>query len=172
MGSGAPKAAAPPRKDAPETAAIAVAKLAARDPGRHICYRAYVEGEGWQKLVCDGATAGTVGGGKIKSLNIAVSGTKGTAANAFVHNDHWKVPWTGVADGVDAYIGGTAADYPYMLGFIIDVGEGAVCENAAIHDHGWGGLACDQPTGQAPGNYIYGGTLDDSLWLEAVRFTV
>lgn len=44
------------------TAATAVTRLAADDPGvRHICYRAYETGEGWQKPVCDGALAGTVG---------------------------------------------------------------------------------------------------------------
>ncbi|MEW2493355.1 hypothetical protein AB0942_07340 [Streptomyces nodosus] len=172
-GSGAPMVAEPKKTAAPETAAITVARLAAQDPGRHICYRAYIEGRGWLKPVCDGAAAGTAGAGqKIKSLNIAVSGTHGTAANAFVHNDHWKVAWNGVADGVDNYIGSTKPDYPYMLGFVINVGDSAVCQNAAVHDHGWGGLACDKPLGQAAGNYIFGGTLDDSLWLEAVRFTV
>ncbi|MFK0222649.1 hypothetical protein ACIQWN_31215 [Streptomyces vinaceus] len=165
-----PAAAAPPQAD---TAALAVSRLAARFPGRHICYRANVEGIGWQKPVCDGATAGTVGKGKrIKSLNIAVSGTKGTAANAFVHNEEWKTPWNGVADGVDNYIGGTAKDYPYMLGFVINVGDGAVCQNAHVGAYGWGGLACDKPLGQAPGNYIFGGTLDNNTWLEAVQFTV
>ncbi|MFJ3927462.1 hypothetical protein [Streptomyces sp. NPDC090022] len=168
----APVAPAPPAL-APDTAAVAVSRLAAREPGRHICYRAYVEGIGWQKAVCDGATAGTEGQSRrIKALNIAVSGTKGTAANAFVYKEHWKTPWNGVADGIDNYIGGTAKDYPYMLGFVINVGDGAVCQNAAVRGHGWGGLACDEPRGQAPGNYIFGGTLDDNLWLEAVRFTV
>ncbi|MFJ9341924.1 hypothetical protein ACIRP0_21870 [Streptomyces sp. NPDC101733] len=168
-----PQVAEAPIPLAPNTAASTVARLAAQTPGRHICYRAFVEGVGWQKAVCDGATAGTVGQKKkIKSLNIAVSGTKGTAANAFVHNEHWKTPWSSAANGVDLYVGGTAASYPYMLGFIINVGDGAVCQNAHVRDQGWLGLGCDKPLGQAAGNYIFGGTLDDNRWLEAVRFTV
>ncbi|RSS83227.1 hypothetical protein [Streptomyces sp. WAC06614] len=169
----APQAAPEPPAVAPDTAAGAVSRLAARQPGRHICYRAFVEGSGWQKPVCDGATAGTTGQAKrLKALNIATSGTKGTAANAYVHKEHWKTPWNSAADGIDLYIGSTDKDYPYMLGFVINVGDGAVCQNAHIRTHGWGGLACDKPLGQAAGNYIFGGTLSDSLWLEAVRFTV
>ncbi|MGW1466118.1 hypothetical protein ACWCPT_17450 [Streptomyces sp. NPDC002308] len=167
-----PSAAAPKAAPAaaPETAALIVSRLAARQPGRHICYRAYVEGKGWQSVVCDGGTTG-ITGKKIKALNIAVSGTKGTAGNAFVHNDEWKTPWNGVADGVDNYIGSTAKNYPYMLGFVINVGDGAVCQSARVRS-GWGGLACDKPIGQASGNYIFGGTLNNDSWLEAVRFTV
>ncbi|MEU1089509.1 hypothetical protein ACFYPN_11545 [Streptomyces sp. NPDC005576] len=163
----APKAAL---ASVPETAAVTVSRLAARQPGRHICYRAYVEGRGWQSVVCDGGTTG-ITGKKIKALNIAVSGTKGTAGNAFVHNDEWKTPWNGVADGNDNYIGSTAKNYPYMLGFVINVGDGAVCQTARVRS-GWGGLACDKPLGQAGGNYIFGGTLNNDSWLEAVRFTV
>ncbi|MFC9844415.1 hypothetical protein ACFWFF_03840 [Streptomyces sp. NPDC060223] len=155
-----------------ETAAEAVMKLAARDPGRHICYRVYLDKDGWQKPACDGTTAGRVGESqKIKSLNTATAGTKGTASSAWVHIEEWKAPWNGAADGVDNYIGSTKAGYPYILGFVINVGDGAVCQNAAVNGR-WGGMACDQPTGQAPGNFIWGGTQDNSLWLQAVRFTV
>ena len=147
-------------------------KLAARDPGRHICYRVYLNKDGWQKPACDGTTAGRVGTGqKIKSINTATAGTKGTASSAWVHIEEWKAPWNGAVDGVDNYIGSTKASYPYILGFVINVGDGAVCQNAAVNGR-WGGLACDQPTGQAPGNFIWGGTQDNSLWLQAVRFTV
>lgn len=44
-GSGDSKPSAKPK---PATAATAVNKLAARDAGRHICYRIYAEGDGWQ----------------------------------------------------------------------------------------------------------------------------
>ncbi|MEV7520384.1 hypothetical protein [Streptomyces sp. NPDC091371] len=162
-----------PLPQAPETAAGTVARLAAKTSGRHICYRAFVEGIGWQKTVCDGATAGTEGQSKrIKALNIAVSGTKGTAANAFVYREEWKTPWSSAADGIDMYIGGTAKDYPYMLGFVINVGNGSICQNAHVRNHGWGGLACHDPRDQRPEQFIFGGTLDNALWLEAVRFTV
>ncbi|MFJ5301715.1 hypothetical protein [Streptomyces sp. NPDC088350] len=173
-GSGVVPRAAPKPKPKPhrQTAGEAVALLAASSPGRHICYRVYLDRDGWQKPACDGGTAGRVGGSqKIKSINMATAGTKGTAANAWVHVEQWKTPWSGAVDGVDNYIGSTKADYPYVLGFVTNVGDGAICQNAAVNGQ-WGGLACDQPTGQAPGNWIWGGTQDDSLWLQAVRFTV
>ena len=151
-----------------------------RTSGRHICYRAYVEGDGWTDPACDGKTAGTVGKGKpIKKLNIAVSGTKGTAGSAFVHDPastngrgHYNAPWSGAPDGVDNYIGSRKKDAPDMLGFVINVGDGTnrICQTAHVRDEGWHGLGCDEP-GSGEG-FIFGGTLTNSLWLEAVRFTV
>ncbi|WP_406350135.1 hydrolase [Streptomyces sp. NBC_00658] len=165
---------------APEnTAAVAVQQLDTRDPGRHICYRVYVTGSGWSDPVCDGTTAGAVGQNKpVKALNIAVSGTNGTAATAFVYDPqstngqgHYNAPWKGVADGVDNYIGSTKKDAPNMLGFAINVGESTsvVCQTTHVHDEGWHGLGCDEPGGE---NLTFGGTLNNSLWMEAVRFTV
>ncbi|MEU9406709.1 hypothetical protein AB0E08_13615 [Streptomyces sp. NPDC048281] len=156
-----------------QTAAEAVMKRAASSPGRHICYRVYLDKGGWQKPVCDGAAAGSVGTRqKIKSINTATAGTKGTSSNAWVHVGHWKTPWSGAtADGVDVYIGSTKASSPYILGLVINVGDGAVCENAAVNGQ-WGGLTCDNPTAQPPVSYVWGGTMDDSQWLQAVRFTV
>ncbi|MET9667688.1 hydrolase [Streptomyces sp. NPDC006475] len=166
---------------APEdTAADAVTRLAAEKSGRHICYRAYVEGDGWTDPACDGKTAGTVDKGKpIKKLNIAVSGTKGTAGSAFVHDPastngrgHYNAPWSSAPDGVDNYIGSRKKDAPDMLGFVINVGDGTnrICQTAHVRDEGWHGLGCDEP-GSGEG-FIFGGTLTNSLWLEAVRFTV
>ncbi|MDO0933011.1 hypothetical protein QQY66_15415 [Streptomyces sp. DG2A-72] len=161
------------------TAAVAVQALATRDPGRHICYRAYVENLGWQAAVCDGATAGTVGQGRpIKALNIAVSGTNGTAATAFVHNPgstdgkgHYNGPWKGAVDGIDNYIGSGKNSAPDMLGFAINVGESTsvICQTSHVHNEGWHGMGCDEPGGE---NLIFGGTLNNDLWLEAVKFTV
>ncbi|MBQ1091720.1 hydrolase, partial [Streptomyces sp. B93] len=153
----------------PQTAALVVSKLAAKEPGRHICYRAFVEGVGWQEVVCDGATAGVVEGDrKIRALNFAVSGTQGTAANAYRHDKGWwQTPWPSAVDGTDLYINTTKKDAPYLLGFAINVGEGAVCANAHVHSQGWHGLKCHEP-----GGYVFGGTLDNELWLKAVRFTV
>ncbi|MFD8130807.1 hydrolase [Streptomyces mirabilis] len=171
-----PKESAAPPED---TAATAVAQLAAQDPGRHICYRAYLTDEGWTKPVCDGAMAGTVGQNRpIKSLNLATSDTDGTAATAFVYdsqstngNGHYFGPWKGVVDGADLYIGSTKKDDPYMLGFAMNVGQSksVVCQTTHVHNEGWHGLGCDEPGGD---NYIFGGTLSNLLWLEAVKFTV
>ncbi|KAA0929739.1 MULTISPECIES: hydrolase [Streptomyces] len=167
---------------APErTAATAVQQLAAEDPGgRHICYRAYVKGKGWTEAVCDGETAGTVGENTpLKALNIAVSGAKGTAGAAFVHDPgstngqgHYNAPWSGVADGIDNYIGSTKKDAPDLLGFTINVdnGGGAVCQTVHVHDAAWLGMGCDDP--EAGEHFIFGGTLNNDLWLEAVKFTV
>ncbi|WP_328498811.1 hydrolase [Streptomyces sp. NBC_00414] len=167
---------------APEkTAATAVQKLAAQDPsGRHICYRAYVSGQGWTDAVCDGETAGTVGKETpLKAVNIAVSGTKGTAGAAFVHNPgstngegHFPDPWSGVADGIDNYLGSTKKDAPNMLGFTINVdgGGGAVCQTAHVHNDAWLGLECDDP--KAGFDFTYAGTHNNDLWLEAIKLTV
>ncbi|MEU8703653.1 hydrolase [Streptomyces sp. NPDC048565] len=167
---------------APEkTAATAVQQLAAKDPsGRHICYRAYVKGQGWTDAVCDGETAGTVGKETpLKAVNIAVAGTQGTAGSAFVHDPastngegHFPKPWSGVKDGVDNYLGSTKKDAPDLLGFTINVdgGKGAVCQTAHVHNDGWLSLACDEP-----GNgydFAYTGTHDNDSWIEAVKLTV
>nr|WP_168505266.1 hydrolase [Streptomyces sp. S1D4-11]QIY93583.1 hydrolase [Streptomyces sp. S1D4-11] len=171
-----PKESAEPQED---TAATAVTQLAAQDPGRHICYRAYLTDKGWTKPVCDGAMAGTVGQNRpIKSLNLATSDTDGTAATAFVYypqstdgKGHYNGPWKGVVDGADLYIGSTKKDDPYMLGFAMNVGQSksVVCQTTHVHNEGWHGLGCDEPGGD---NYIFGGTLSNLLWLEAVKFTV
>jgi len=160
--------AKPPRatvtaKPPTETAATAVNRLAKNDPtGRHICYRAYVTGRGWQKPVCDGTIAGTTGQHKpIKALNVAVSGTGGSAANAFVHDPDstngqgkWKPEWTAViADGKNNYIGSTHKSAPYMTGFAINIGSGQVCQTAKVHGYDWGGQGCADPR---PG-FVFGG---------------
>ncbi|MFF0013068.1 hypothetical protein [Streptomyces sp. NPDC005374] len=177
----APAAATTEKAAKPQvrTAAVAVQALATRNPGRHICYRAYVENLGWQAAVCDGATAGAAGQGRpIKALNIAVSGTNGTAATAFVHNPdstdgkgHYNAPWKGAVDGIDNYIGSGRNSAPDMLGFSINVGNSTsvICQTSYVHKEGWHGMGCDEPGGE---NLIFGGTLTNDLWLEAVRFTV
>ncbi|MEZ0094229.1 hydrolase [Streptacidiphilus sp. EB129] len=167
-GGGGGGAKPAPAKPPENTAALAVQRLDATSPGRHICYRAYETGTGWQDPVCDGVMAGTVGQWRpIKALNIAVSGTGGTAANGYIQNGGWVTPWTSAADGIDLYIGTPSQTALNMRGFVINVGSGSVCQNAQVHNQGWLGLACD-----VPGHYIFGGTLDNTLWLEAVTFTV
>ncbi|MFL1900725.1 hypothetical protein ACJWDR_16680 [Streptomyces tauricus] len=155
-------------KPAPNTAALAVQRLATTSPGRHVCYRAYVTGTGWQAPVCDGATAGAAATGRpIKALNIAVAGTDGTSANEYIQKTGWPTKWAGVANGVDLTIGTAAQNAPNMAGLAISVGKGVVCQNTRVHDGGWLGLGCDEP-----GGYIFGGTLKEDRWLEAVRLTV
>ncbi|QMU76664.1 hydrolase [Streptacidiphilus sp. PB12-B1b] len=166
-GSGGGGGSKPSPKPPADTAATAVKLLAAQSPGRHICYRAYVVGIGWQDPVCDGTMAGTTGQNRpIDSLDIAVSGVNGTAANAFLQDTGWNSKWHASVDGIDLYIGGTVDPLP-MMGFAINVGNGSVCQNTIVHGGSWQGLGCDKP-----GSYIFGGTLDNSLWLEAVQFTV
>lgn len=165
-------------KPAQDTAASAVKRLARNDPsGRHICYRAYVSGQGWQKPVCDGTMAGTTNQNRpIKALNIAVSGSGGSSANAFVHNSaskdgrgKWMPQWTPVrADGTNNYIGSTKKGAPNMSGFAINVGTGRVCQLAKVHSFDWGGQGC----ADARPGYIFGGALENDRYLEAVKFTV
>ncbi|MCL6669604.1 hypothetical protein [Streptomyces panaciradicis] len=165
-------------RPAADTAASAVNRLARNDPGRHICYRAYVSGQGWQKPVCDGTVAGTTGQNRsIKALNIAVRGTGGTAANAFVHKPGstdgkgvWMPHWTAnTADGKDIYIGHAKKSAPNMLGFAINIGSGGqVCQAARVHNSDWGQWGCVGPRPE----YVFGGTLTNDVYLEAVKFTV
>lgn len=161
-----------------DTAASAVQRLAKNDPsGRHICYRAYVSGQGWQKPVCDGTMAGTTNQNRpIKALNIAVSGSGGSSANAFVHNPSskdgrgkWMPQWTAVkANGTNNYIGSTKKGAPNMSGFAINVGTGRICQMAKVHSFAWGGQGC----ADARPGYIFGGALENDRYLEAVKFTV
>ncbi|MEV2210856.1 hydrolase [Streptomyces sp. NPDC050997] len=174
-GGGTATVTAQPPQD---TAATAVNRLAKDDPtGRHICYRAFVTGDGWQKPVCDGTFAGTTGQNKpIKALNIAVYGAGGSAANAFLHNPEstdgkgrWSPSWTAiVADGKNNYIGSSKKDAPDMLGFAINIGSGKVCQTARVHGFDWGAQGCADPRPR----YIFGGALENDRWLEAVKFTV
>ncbi|WAZ25681.1 hydrogenase expression protein HypA [Streptomyces cinnabarinus] len=175
--------AEPPRttvtaKPPQDTAATAVNRLARSDPsGRHICYRVHLSGSGWQKPVCDGTLAGTTGQNKpIKAINIAVTGTGGSAANAFRHDPEstdgqgkWVEEWTAItADGRNNYIGSTKQGAPYMTGFAINIGSGRICQTAKVRGYDWGGQDCAD---QRP-DFVFGGTLENTRWLEAVKFTV
>ncbi|MFE5141207.1 hypothetical protein ACFRDV_26640 [Streptomyces fagopyri] len=175
--------AKPPRatvtaKPAQDTAATAVNRLHRSDPsGRHICYRAYLSGQGWQKPVCDGTLAGTTSGSHpIQALNIAVYGGNGSAANAFVHDaksangqGKWEPQWTAViGDGRNNYVGSTKSGAPYMTGFAINIGSGRVCRTTKVHGYDWGSEGCTQSRPR----YIFGGALENTRWLEAVKFWV
>ncbi|MER6672741.1 hypothetical protein [Streptomyces sp. NPDC000983] len=175
--------ATPPRstvtvKPPQDTAATAVNRLARSDPsGRHICYRVYLSGQGWQKPVCDGTLAGTTGQEKpIKAINYAVAGAGGSAANAFRHNPdstdgqgEWMASWTAIkADGKNNYIGSTKKSAPYMTGFAINIGNGQICQTAKVRGYDWGGEGCAE---KRP-DFVFGGTLENTRWLEAVKFRV
>ncbi|MER5339361.1 hypothetical protein ABT030_03270 [Streptomyces mirabilis] len=163
---------------ATDTADIAVNRLARSDPsGRHICYRAYLSGQGWQKPVCDGAVAGATSRNRpIKALNIAVSGVGGSAANAFVHDPdstngqgRWEPHWTAViADGRNNYIGSTKPSAPNMSGFAIKIGSGRICQTAKASGYDWGRRGCADPGT----DFVFGGALKNTHYLEAVKFTV
>ncbi|MFE5923241.1 hypothetical protein [Streptomyces sp. NPDC056468] len=168
-----PKANAPaPPRTAPNTAALAVQRLATSSGGRHICYRAYVADIGWQVPVCDGAIAGTGQGRPIKALNIAVSGTNGVQANESSQGAGWTTPWQGVGNGDDLVIGTAKQSAPNMSGFAINVdkGDGNICQNTQVSGSGWRGLVCD--TAETAERFIFGGDVTKERALEAVRFTV
>ncbi|MDX3687393.1 hydrogenase expression protein HypA [Streptomyces sp. AK04-4c] len=165
-------------KAPPNTAASALSSLAKADPGgRHICYRAFVGGSGWQAPVCDGTMAGTAGQGKrITALNIAVWNVGGSSANALLHdegatngNAKWAPSWTAVvADGKNNYIGSSKQGAPFLTGFAMNVGKGGVCHTAKMGNGGWGGQYCK---GSRP-EYMFVGTTDNKGWFEAVKLTV
>ncbi|MGF1342278.1 hydrogenase expression protein HypA [Streptomyces flavovirens] len=160
------------------TAAGALSSLAKNDPqGRHICYRAFVYGSGWQAPVCDGTMTGTTGQGKqITALNIAVWNVGGSSANALLNdpsstsgNAKWAPNWTAVAaDGKDNYIGSSKKDAPFMTGFAMNIGKGSVCHTAKMRGGGWGSQFCKN----ARPEYMFVGTTANENWFEAVKLTV
>lgn len=165
-------------KALPNTAASALRSLAEGDPeGRHICYRVFVSGSGWQAPVCDGTMAGTIGQGKqITALNIAVWNVGGSSANALLHdqgstsgNATWAPSWTStVADGKNNYIGSSKPGAPFMTGFAMNVGKGGVCHSARLRGGGWGPQYCKNSRPE----YMFVGTTDNKSWFEAVKLTV
>ncbi|MEU9338160.1 hypothetical protein AB0D49_34260 [Streptomyces sp. NPDC048290] len=159
-----------------DTAASAVKRLAKSDPGgRHICYRAFVSGIGWQKPVCDGTIAGTTKQNRaIKALNLAVYNTGGTAANAVRYDSDstdnegdWQPSWTAVTgDGRDIYIGDTSIKY--ISGMALNVGSGRVCATAKVKGYDWGTHGC----ADARPAFAFNGSMENQRYLEAVTFTV
>jgi hypothetical protein len=149
----------------PNTAAYAVQRLAASDPGRHICYRVYRKGAGWTTPRCDGAMSGK--GLPITAINIAVVGVKKVSANEFVQKDGWTTPWSGAADGTDLTLGSAAPDAPNLSGYAIGVEDGNVCHHHKLGGHDWGAYMCESSQG-----WRFGGSLDPKVWLESVKFNV
>ncbi|MEU1088613.1 hydrolase, partial [Streptomyces sp. NPDC005892] len=175
-GSSDEKKATP--KPPEDTAATAVNRLAEDDPmGRHICYRAFIKGEGWQHPVCDGTMAGNTRSVPITALNIAVYGVDGSSGNALVHDPEstnglgkWLKKWTPVVeDGKDNYIGSAEKDAPLMAGYAINVGSGQICQYIRFTGSEW--AKTNTCTGPRPA-YNFGGTTDNNRALEAVQFTV
>ncbi|MFF0516486.1 hypothetical protein [Streptomyces sp. NPDC004250] len=166
-----------PKKRPRDTAAAAVKRLTSEaSSGRHICYRVYLTGQGWQRPVCDGRTAGDPDQKlPIKALNIAVSGVGGTAANAFTYKagsadgrGEWN-QWTAVVgDGKDNYIGSANSGAPNMLGFVINIGKGQLCHVARAHNSDGANRACVKPRP----DFTFGGSLLNKAWLQSVKFTV
>ncbi len=158
------------------TAAAALAGLAKSDPqGRHICYRAFVSGQGWQSAVCDGTMTGTSGQGKkITALNIAVWNVEGSSANALLHEGgsssaKWAPSWTAVVgDSKNNYIGSSKPGAPFLTGFAMNVGKGNVCHTAKMQNGGWGQQFCKNGRPE----YMFVGTTDNNNWFEAVKLTV
>ncbi|MGW0903446.1 hydrolase [Streptomyces sp. NPDC002853] len=161
----------PPKKPKKETAADAVRKLAERSEGRHICYRAFVAGEGWQDPVCDGAEAGTVGKNTpIKALNIAVVNTNGVRGTGAWVGEGWRkeIPWSEEEDGKNLYFGSSKSADPALEGYTFMVVDGSVCSDARVKNEQWMGEVCTDPGGWK----YHGSPIEQYKSLEAVRFTV
>lgn len=165
-----------PKPPPEETAATAVRRFMKDDPGgRHICYRARVSEDGWQRPVCDGSIAGTTGQGKkIIGLNLATTGVGGTSANAFIHDPESKdgrpkwLEWSPIIDEKDIYIGGKGKDAPFFAGLILNTGEGKVCHVAHFKNNTWGDHICAE---KRPAT-LFIGTLDNEVWIDAVKLTL
>ncbi|CAL9541158.1 hypothetical protein SUDANB145_04224 [Streptomyces sp. enrichment culture] len=182
-GSGGGGSEAEETEAAEETAATAVQRLAADDPGgRHICYRVHVRGKGWGAAACDYAEAGTPGSGTITAVNVAGYGVNGTGGNDYIpepgsadNGGQYNGPATTAADGEDLYIGSTAADAPNLLGFgiYIDNGNDTICQSSYVHDDTWTNMHCDKPGDDTDGlTFTYVGAFNNDQWIEAVKLKV
>ncbi|GGQ91169.1 hypothetical protein [Streptomyces pilosus] len=149
----------------PNTAAYAVQRLAASDPGRHICYRVHRKGAGWTNPRCDGAMSGK--GLPITAINIAVVGAKRVSANEYVQKDGWTTAWSGAADGTDLTLGSDSPNAPNLSGYAIGVDDGNVCHHHKLGGHDWGAYLCESSQG-----WRFGGSLNPDVWLESVKFNV
>ncbi|MEY7981054.1 hypothetical protein AB8O53_32670, partial [Streptomyces pilosus] len=149
----------------PNTAAYAVQRLAAADPGRHICYRVHRKGAGWTNPRCDGAMSGK--GLPITAINIAVVGAKRVSANEYVQKDGWTTAWSGAADGTDLTLGSDSPNAPNLSGYAIGVDDGNVCHHHQRGGHDWGAYLCESSQG-----WRFGGSLNPDVWLESVKFNV
>ncbi|GGV31530.1 hypothetical protein GCM10010293_32460 [Streptomyces griseoflavus] len=149
----------------PNTAAYAVQRLAASNPGRHICYRVHRKGAGWTNPRCDGAMSGK--GLPITAINIAVVGAKRVSANEYVQKDGWTTPWSGAADGTDLTLGSDSPNAPNLSGYAIGVDDGNVCHHHKLGGHDWGAYLCESSQG-----WRFGGSLNPDVWLESVKFNL
>ncbi|MFI5568089.1 hypothetical protein ACIA6T_12225 [Streptomyces sp. NPDC051740] len=149
----------------PNTAAYAVQRLAASDPGRHICYRVHRKGAGWTIPRCDGAMSGQ--GLPITAINIAVVGVESVSANEFVQKDGWTTAWSSAADATDLTLGSAASNAPNLSGYAIGVEDGNVCHHHKLGGHDWGAYMCESSEG-----WRFGGSLEPRMWLESVKFNV
>ncbi|MEU3460687.1 hydrolase [Streptomyces sp. NPDC006733] len=166
-GGGAPAKPKPKPAPKPDTAAVAVTALNEKSPGRHVCYRAYVAGIGWQHTVCDGDIAGTQNEGRsIEAVNIAVSGSRMASGNAFMETVGFPPSWTSAAEMKDLTVG-TPGKGLELDQFTMSLSDGVVCGNAFVERDQWLGKGCDHPGG--PGNWISVGVTDKSLHLEAFQ---
>ncbi|CAL9331286.1 hypothetical protein SUDANB6_00077 [Streptomyces sp. enrichment culture] len=147
------------------TAAYAAQRLAASNPGRHICYRVHMKGAGWTAPACDGAAAGQ--GRPITAINIAVVGATRVSANEYVQKDGWTTAWSSAADGTDLLLGSASSNAPNLSGYAVGVADGNVCHHHKLGGHDWGAYLCESSEG-----WRFGGSLEPNLWLESVKFNV
>ncbi|MFE9452339.1 hypothetical protein [Streptomyces sp. NPDC006739] len=161
------------RTSAPTTAAAAVVRLAAAHPGRHICYRAYVTGVGWEGPVCDGGVAGGTGNnGPIQAVELSTAGTSGNEANAYMAKGGWQGGgWKGAGNGRNLVIGNPGSGTG-MKAFMTRVKSGTICANTYVSSNvGWQITQCGS-SGAKP-DYLFCGLADSTpRQIEAVVFKV
>jgi hypothetical protein len=164
-GGGAPEK--PKAKPKPDTASVAVTKLNERDPGRHVCYRAYVADIGWQHSVCDGDIAGTQNEGRaIEAINVAVSGSRSTSANAYMEGVGFPPAWKSAAEKANLTVG-TPGKGLQLDQLVMSLSDGVICGNGFLEETQWQGKQCDHPGG--PRSWVSIGVTDKPLHLEALQ---
>ncbi|WP_327177124.1 hydrolase [Streptomyces sp. NBC_01335] len=177
-GGGGGEKESTPSKAPEDTAATAVNGMAKDDPaGRHICYRAFIKGEGWTKPVCDGAMTGNTRNVPIVAVNTAIAGVGSSQIQAAVHDPrstngqpawtHWS-DW--IADGEDNYMGSTTEDAPVMTAFAVTISSGQVCQNVRYVGKDWYAEKCVDA--KVSNGYNFGGSWSNDVTLEALLLRV
>ncbi|MFG2749581.1 hypothetical protein [Streptomyces xanthophaeus] len=135
--------------------------------GTWICYRAYLQNQGWQDYQnCDGGKVGTEGQARhVEGLMIAAQGVGRLCVRAHVQDQGWDTyPTCSSFDGATVTVG-TSGKNRAIEALEISVSGGEVAADAHLRNQGWAGW-----TGY--GTTIWVGTTGENRPAEGFKFAV
>ncbi|MGW7176516.1 hypothetical protein [Streptomyces xanthophaeus] len=109
--------------------------------GTWICYRAYLQNQGWQDYQnCDGGKVGTEGQARnVEGLIIAAGGVGQLCVRAHVQDQGWdRYPTCSSSDGAAVTVG-TSGKNRAIEALEISVSGGEVAADAHLRNQGWTG---------------------------------